>query len=82
MLSPQRSNGNTPPEVAKGLKCRTQNTLASSTSERPKSISPLWERARVRGIGAVKASFTLTPPLSPHRERAPIVKILLAFVLV
>jgi hypothetical protein len=35
----------------------------------------------VRGIRTVEASFTLTPPLSPHRERELNVKILFTFVL-
>jgi hypothetical protein len=39
----------------------------------------LRERARVRGISAVKPSFTLTP--IPSREREPNVEIFLAFVL-
>jgi hypothetical protein len=43
---------------------------------------PSWERARVRGTGIVEAYFTLTPPLSPHREREPNVKIFFTFVLV
>jgi hypothetical protein len=42
----------------------------------------LRERARVRGIRAGKASFTLTPSLSHQREREPNVEIFLAFVLV